>query len=289
MKIALVTDEVSADPETAIELGVKWGIHNFEIRGFGKDRVPEFSDFQKVRLMELLEGFDARVVAISPGLFKCPYPRGSRERFPLRTFDYNLHQQWRGAQEVLRYHLEELLPRSIEYAHELGAEIIVSFGFDRGDAPAGEAPEAVLVALRDAAEQVSAAGLRLAIEVEAGFWADTGARTAAIVEAVDHPALRVNWDPGNAFEAGDIPYPDGYRAVREYVQHVHFKDVRRKADGTFEYVVHGDIDWAGQIEALIRDGYDGYVSVETHMEPKVRSARAVTERLRDLIDVATER
>jgi hypothetical protein len=98
MKISLVTDEISADPETAIELGVDWGVHDFELRGFGADRVPNFSAFEKQRIRELLEEFEARIVAISPGLFKIPYPGAKRERFPLRAFDAALYERWQAAQ-----------------------------------------------------------------------------------------------------------------------------------------------------------------------------------------------
>jgi hypothetical protein len=40
MKICLLTDEISADPETAVELGVQWGVKDFELRGYFLDRVP---------------------------------------------------------------------------------------------------------------------------------------------------------------------------------------------------------------------------------------------------------
>lgn len=43
MKVCIVTDEVSADPETAIELGVEWGVSDFELRGVGTSRVPYLS------------------------------------------------------------------------------------------------------------------------------------------------------------------------------------------------------------------------------------------------------
>jgi sugar phosphate isomerase/epimerase len=131
------------------------------------------------------------------------------------------------------------------------------------------------------------AGLQLAIEVEEGFWADTGRRTAELVQAVDHPALGVNWDPGNAYVAGDDPYPAGYEAVRPFVAHVHFKDVRRTVDGDYRYVVDGDIDWAGQVAALHRDGYAGYISIESHMQPKVSSARALLNRLQRSIEATS--
>ncbi len=133
------------------------------------------------------------------------------------------------------------------------------------------------------AKKVSEAGLKMVIEVEAGYWADTGVRTAEMVRTIDNAALAINWDPGNAFEAGEIPFPDGYDAVRKYVQHVHFKDLEFNASGDGNYVIDGQIDWQGQIEALANDGYKGHISVEPHMQPKVQSAKAMTDRLRNLI------
>lgn len=283
MKISIVTDEISADPETAIELGVEWGVKDFELRGFGTNRVPLLNPFQKSRIRELLDEFNVNIVAISPGLFKCPFPIGQRERFPLRIFDQALYQQWRQPRDVVKYHQEELLPLSIEYAEEIGAARIVAFSFERSVTSGSIVPDEILIALRQAAEQTGAAGLELVIEVEANFWVDTGKNAAEIMQAVDHPAIGVNWDPGNAIVAGDKPYPDGYGAVRDFVKHVHFKDVAFGADGGYSYALEGDIDWAGQISALTADGYTGYISVETHMEPKVRCARAMTERLKRLL------
>ena len=51
-----------------------------------------------------------------------------------------------------------------------------------------------------------------------------GVNTAAILEAVDSPALRALWDPGNDFVSGGTPYPTGYEAVRPHILHVHVKD-----------------------------------------------------------------
>ncbi|MFV2043971.1 MAG: sugar phosphate isomerase/epimerase family protein [Anaerolineales bacterium] len=284
MRISIVTDEISADPETAIELGVEWGVRDFELRGFGQKRVPMLSEFEKDRIGELLEEFQAQIVAISPGLFKFPYPTGSRERFPLRTFDYDLYQNWRSARDLIKYHMEELLPKSIEFAKQVGAELIVIFSFHRGVEAEGKAPDELVETLRRAASEADKAGISLVIEPEDEFWADTGARTSELVEAIDHPALAVNWDPGNAIVAGDTPYPDGYSALRQHVRHVHFKDVKLDARGAYTYVLEGDIDWAGQIRALADDGYSGHISVETHMGPKISSAREMTRRLKQLIE-----
>jgi sugar phosphate isomerase/epimerase len=82
-----------------------------------------------------------------------------------------------------------------------------------------------------------------------------------------------------------MPFPKGYQAIREYVQHVHFKDVVRRPDGTCDYACEGDIDWTGQIRALVEDGYQGFVSVEPHLRPKIAAARALTARLKQLVQM----
>lgn len=288
MKISMITDEISADPETAIELGTEMGVHDFELRGYFTDRAPRFSAYQKQRLRDALDEYQAHIIAIGPGLFKFAYPPPSAPRLPLGWMDRAGYENWAEAQRLADYHLNELLPAVLNYANELDAGLVVIFGFDRAGAPPGPPPDEVLNCLRLAAERASAAGLRLVIENEDGFWADSGARTAQMVQAVHHPALGINWDPGNAFFAGDAPYPMGYQSVRGLVHHVHFKDAMRDSDGTLHYVANGQVDWTGQIRALLTDSYKGFISIETHIRPKVASARSALERLRSLIAVARE-
>jgi sugar phosphate isomerase/epimerase len=285
MKISLVTDEVSADLETAIELGLEWGVDAFELRGIGSQRVPHISDYQKQRVLELRETYGIHIAAISPGLFKIPYPPKKRQQFSLQVIDSHYYDQWQAARRLLDYHMHDLLPASIEYAKQVGARQIIAFSFERGSQPPGLPPDEILETLQMAARQVAQAGLQLAIEVENGFWADTGERTAAILRAVGEAGLGVNWDPGNAFEAGDVPFPDGYQAIRQYVQHVHFKDAVRRPDGRVDYAIQGDIDWAGQMRALHEEGYQGFISVEPHLRPKIAAARALTARLKQLVQM----
>ncbi len=286
MRISLLTDELSADPETAVELGTEWGIRDFEIRGFYADRVPLLSSYQKRRLHDVLADYQANVVGISPGLFKMPLPPREAARSSLAWMDRASYADWESAQQQVEYHLNELLPASLDFANEFGAKLVVIFSFGRGGAEPGEAPDQVLDILLRAAERANAAGLQLALENEDGFWGDTGERSAKILRTINHPALGLNWDPGNAFFAGDTPFPTGYEFVRGLIRHVHFKDASRDASGVPYYTVRGEIDWAGQICALARDSYDGCISIETHERPKVAKARASLEYLRELLAAA---
>jgi sugar phosphate isomerase/epimerase len=287
VKLAIVTDEVSADPETAIELGVEWGVRDFEVRGVFTSRAPVLSPYEKDYLRDALDAYGGRAVALSPGLFKIPYAPHKRDRPSMAWMDHAMYESWIATDQTVRHHVDELLPASLEYAAELGVGTILIFSFDRGGLPPGSPPTEVLEILALAAERARAMGIQLAVENEAGFWADTGERTGELVRAVGHPALGVNWDPGNAYCAGDEPFPAGYQAVRDLVRHVHFKDARRNADGTVDFVAAGEIDWEGQVQALAASGYDGYISVETHLRPKVGAARDLLERLQGLVMAAT--
>jgi sugar phosphate isomerase/epimerase len=107
-----------------------------------------------------------------------------------------------------------------------------------------------------------------------------------MVRTINHPALAINWDPGNAFFAGEDPFPAGYQEARGLVKNVHFKDAFRNADGCLVYTEIGQIDWAGQIRALSDDGYTGFVAIETHLRPKVAAAQIALDRLQKLIAAA---
>jgi sugar phosphate isomerase/epimerase len=284
MNIALVTDELSDDAQTAIELATDWGIRDFELRGFLGRRVPDFSPYQQERLEEALARHGGRIVSISPGLFKIPFPCGPRERLPVQVIDETFWQARKTAESQVRAHIDELLPAAIAYARRMGVPRVSVFSFHRGGRPAGPPPPELVSVLRRAAEAADAAGLELAIEPEADFWADTGARTAELVRLVGHPALGVNWDPCNSLLAGDIPFPRGYEALRSMVRHVHFKDIIYRKDG-WDFATEGVLPWASQIAALKADGYQGFISLEPHMEPKVAACTRSLAYLRRLLEV----
>ena len=282
-----MTDEVSADLETMLEVTSGWGLDGVELRGIGEDRYPAVSDLSRLRVPSLVRDWNMQVAAISPGLFKIPTPLlPAPETQILRWEDASVSARHRAAEAVVVAHLEQLLPMSVRAALELGAQTIVCFSFDRGPGdPAGPAPDLVIEVLRQAAVQAGAAGLTLALEVEHVCWGDISTRALNIVERVGHPALGINWDPANAYRAGeDRPFPEGYDRVRDLVRHVHYKQASTLPDGTRGFTPQGQIDWQGQVDALVRDGYDGWITVEPHVKPKVEGARAAVQQLRRYLE-----
>lgn len=288
MIISIVTDELSGDPETAFELGLEWGIRHFELRGVYGERVPRLSAHARHRLVRAVREFGVEITALSPGLFKFPFPDKEPARSNLGWMDAGFFGAWHERRAMLSDHLERLLPETLELAAEVGAGTLISFSFSRGGAAGGQAPQGVVEGLAAAAERAGAAGVDFLIETEEGHWADTGARSAALLERIGNPAAGINWDPANALIDGDVPYPDGYASVRPHVRNIHFKDARRFADGSWTLLADGDVDWQGQVRALVSDGYRGPIAIEPHLSPAVASTRNALEKLRRLIREAED-
>jgi sugar phosphate isomerase/epimerase len=282
---AIVADELSSDPLTAFELGMEWGVRHFELRGVHSGRVPSLEPHTIHRVRRAVRDFGVAITVISPGLFKFAHPDDVPMGTNIEWMERGFYESWANGRRLLDDHLDTLLPASIDFADQVGASMIVGFGFSRGGRPAGAPPQAVVDTLGKAAERARAAGKTLLLETEEGFWADTAARSAALVRAVG-AGLGINWDPANVLREGDASPVDDYRQIAPFVRNLHFKDARR-SDGAGVFVADGEVDWATQMELLVRDGYDGCIAVEPHLSPSVASVRHGLKRLRSLVAAAT--
>ena len=92
-----------------------------------------------------------------------------------------------------------------------------------------------------------------------------------IANLVDHPLLRINYDTGNAYLAGEDIY-EALDRIGEQLVHMHAKDIsvehseaeRGKVSGTPVGCACGDgvVDWAKVITILRKYDFDGVLSVE---------------------------
>lgn len=281
MKISVVSDEVSADPETAFEIIRSWGVDHVELRSIGEERFPRVSDYWKLRIPQLLDEFGLKVAAISPGSFQTPFPASALPVNFSRKGDIQAVQTMLDRRAALERDLHSVLPQSFEAAKRLGTDTVITFAFSRMDhLPSAPASDEMVGVMREAAEMAGAAGMKLLIEVS-----EPSSRPADLVRRADHPALGINWDPVAAFLGGeDRPYPEGFALLRPYIRHVHFKDGRKNPEtGEREMLLDGVIDWRGGLRDLAADGFDGFISVETHFRPKVAGTKACLDRLRSLV------
>ena len=259
-KLAVLTDEISQDIGRALEVAAReFGLGWVELRAMHNKNIMRWDAREVGEVRRRLRRYGLRVSQIASPLFKVDWPGAPRSRFsPIGDqfgADFTYEQQ------------DEVLERAIDLARAFETRYVRCFDFWRLD---DQAPYRRDIAerQRQAAERAGRGGVTLALEYESSCNTATGAEAARLLDAVRHPALMLNWDPGNAANAGETPYPDGYaRLPKRRIVHVHVKDVARRRDGSgFEWTRMGDglIDYVGQFRALLRDGYRGPVSLETH-------------------------
>jgi sugar phosphate isomerase/epimerase len=91
------------------------------------------------------------------------------------------------------------------------------------------------------------------------------------------------WDPCNEVFAngGKNPFPQGYDWIKDSMIHMHIKDAK-KNEGSGEVectpIGEGVIDYEGHFKQLKEDGYEGYLSLETHWRPKKELSEDLLDR-----------
>ena len=263
-KLGVITDEITKDLRRAVEVAQELNLDCVELRNIGDKNVKDLTDADIRMVRDLVEAAGMEVVCIASPFFKCHL----------------------ASEQEVREHLR-FLPRLIEIAKALDTDLIRVFAFWTVGS-LDEHWDAIVERLREAAGIAESEGAVLALENEHATYLGKGCEVRRAMEEVGSGSLRVTWDPGNAFCAGEVPYPDGYRAARDYMVHVHVKDAMRDpAAGRHRFVKigAGEIDYEGQLRALLEDRYEGCVSLETHYKLPGDGEKSTRETLQGLREV----
>lgn len=258
MKLSVITDEISMDFEHALDVMLEYGVTGAELRSLWDANIVDLSDDQVERAKKALDDRGLAVSCIASPLFKCDLGQtaGSAAGRTHQAQDRGLSQQM------------AVLERCIHLTHVFDTPFIRIFAFwKRGDLT-DSIEKDIIRMFEEPSARAEKAGVILGLENEHSCYLGTGAEIARVIKAVNSPGLKAVWDPGNAFCAGEVPYPDGYEAVKDFIVHVHIKDaVWEEGKPKFVCIGDGKLDYDGQLRALIADGYDGYLSLETHYRP----------------------
>lgn len=254
---AAITDEFAVDLDKAVEAMAEIGMTGAELRVvFGKN-ILDLTDQEVERARQIAASRGLQVISLSSPLLKCVLPDAP----PIdQRFQHDVFASQHTFDDQPR-----LTKRAFEIAHKTGARIIRVFSYWRTTEPE-KCFDRIVEALARLAEQAAKEDLIIGLENEHACNISTGADTARVLAAVSHPNLKVVWDPANAYVAGEIPFPDGFKKVPvDRIVHVHAKDCfledHKPLWGPLGACA---LDWKGQIAALLAGGYRGYVSLETH-------------------------
>ena len=254
---AAITDEFSQDVEVAARSMSELGMTGAELRMLSGKNVIDLSDGEISRVKNILSDRGLKIISIASPLLKCVLPDAP----PVDT---------RFQQDVFasKHQFEDqprLMARAVEIAKLTGARIIRVFSYWRTVEPE-KCFDRVIAGLRELADVAAKHNLVIGLENEHACNIATAAETARVLAALEHPNLKVVWDPANAYVSGENPYPQGYKLLPvDRIVHVHAKDCHvTNHKPEWGALGEGGIDWKGQIASLMRDGYKGYISLETH-------------------------
>lgn len=258
-KLGVIGDEVSQDFATVVNFVKEFNLHSIEIRSVW-DKLPhQLTDADINQMKSLIDGTGIQIIGIASPFFKCDMDNAAERKEHL-----------------------DILKGCIRTAKAFDTHLIRTFVFwDTGET---EARWDEIIAAYDEPRRIAdGEGVILGMENESTTSLSTAKLTARFIEEIDSPNVRAIWDPANEAHAkdGETPYPDAYNRLKPTMLHAHLKDAGANPDtGEMESVPVGEgiIDWQGQLQAFVNDGYEGHLCLETHWRPSLKIDDAILNR-----------
>jgi sugar phosphate isomerase/epimerase len=257
LRIAAITDEFTAELPVALDAMQKIGMTGAELRVISGKNIMDLSQDELKAVRDEIGNRGMEVISIASPILKCVLP-GAPEvdtRFQQDVFasKHTFDDQPR------------LADHAFEIAKMMNAKIIRVFSYWRSVEP-DKCFDGVVKAVTELAEKAAKEGLVIGLENEHACNVGTAVESARVLNAVNHPSLKLVWDPANAMVGGETPFPGGYKALpSDRIAHVHVKDCHMEGHKPiWGPVGTRAVDWKGQIAALLADGYTGWLSLETH-------------------------
>ena len=256
-RIAAITDEFSPDLEVALDAMEKIGMTGAELRVLWGKNIMDLTQDELSRARDILRGRNMEVMSIASPVLKCVLPNAP-------DVDTRFQQDIFASKHTFQDQ-PRLTDHAFEVAKFFGAKIIRVFSYWRTVDP-DKCFDQIARAANDLADNAAKEDLIIGLENEHACNIGTAAESAKLLNAVVHPNLKLVWDPANAFVGGENPFPYGYGLLpKDRIAHVHAKDCHMEGHKPiWGPVGTRHVDWKGQIAALTADGYDGWLSLETH-------------------------
>jgi len=255
-KLGVITDQVSMDFEESLRFIKDLGLEYVEIHALWNKNIEELSDEEVAEAKRLVKKYGMKVSLISSTLFlQCHLDDSDKgfesidDYFITISGDYNTHLK--------------ALQRCLELCDIFGTDKLRTFGFIKEKEYDDDVVvEKIVEKLKAPVEKVERAGVMLLLENCPHTYLQFGALTKRVIEVLDSSSFRALWDPANALRSGGKPYPEDYSEIKEYIAHMHAKDVSSGEAPRMVPLGEGIIDYGGILKSLADERYNGVISLE---------------------------
>ena len=225
--------------ETIIAKASEFGYDGIEWRGGVQGHIqPTMSPAQKADLQKKL--LDTGLIAVAVTAYT--------------SFVSSLAEERQSNLDELRRYVDLAAELDAPYARTFLGELPEGINLD------SSMYEKISDCLNAAADYASSVGVKIAVEPHDDFVRSS--TIVPILAQVQHPALRVIWDIGNAFAAGEN-IKEGFELLKNRLAYVQVKDGKGRGD---EWQLcplgQGDVPLAQAFGLLLAHGYEGALSVE---------------------------
>ena len=268
LKIGVITDGISQDFEYALDVMAESGLEYVEIQSLWNKEVEDLAPNEVRKVTDLIGERDMKVSCISPLLFsKIPLLTKPDETSHLNSYTQHI----------------ETLKRCINLAKALGTNLVRIFSFKSelvlfGSKVIGvkDVWKTFLKKLEEPVKIAEKESIVLVIETAIFDNISTAALAKKLIEEIGSENLRVLWDPCNTLYSNEVPYPNGYDLIKNYIVHIHFKDgMVDRPMATFNCcpLDKGQMKpyYPGIVRALRKDRYQGVISLESVYVPENRT------------------
>jgi sugar phosphate isomerase/epimerase len=269
LKIGIFPDEISQDFERALFVTAKeFDLKYIELRTLWNKNLIDLSETDLKRAKRMIEKQGLSVSCIASPFLKCRLKKSNVKEnifYGKKSYYIDLKK----SQSSIDEHLD-ILKHSIELANMFSTRLVRCFSFWKEEEFNEEILKTIVDQFEKPLEIAKREGIILALENEPTCYIGTGAQARSLLNIIQSPNLKLTWDPGNAFTSGEIPYPDGYEKIKDEIVHVHIKDyTRNRKTGKMEVkpVGAGEIDLTGQFQDLLKNDFNGVISLETAYVP----------------------
>ncbi len=265
MKLGVITDGISRDLKHALKVMNETGIEYAELQFIWDKEIGDQTADEIQKIKDLVTQYNVKVPCIT---------RHNFVGLPVMTTEIE--------DEAYQKHFDGL-KRCIKIAKELGSNMVrimscrkemIIFGYNGAEkwvASTG-AWEKLLKLMEPPVKLAEDEGITLAVETGNNAMVTSGWLGRKLIDDLGTKRLKIIWDIPNTLYCTDVPYPDAYEEIKEYIGHIHIKDCKANISrATVQFCPLGQGDMAPYLEdiaaALKRDGYQGVVSLESVYRP----------------------
>ena len=266
MKLGVITDGISRDLEHALTVMAEYDLKYPELQFVWDREVGDHDAEQVARIKAIVDQHGMEVSCISRHNF------GGLPVLQTEVGD-----------EVFEAHVAGLR-RCIELAKTLGTNLIrvmsckkemILFGYNGAEEwiVSSGAWEQLIRLMAVPVQIAEEEGVTLVVETGNNAMITSGFLGRKLIDELGSNHLKLLWDIPNTMYCSDVPFPDAYEEIRDYIGHIHIKDAKAniaRATVGFYPLGEGDVGPYMQdiADALKQDGYAGAISYESVYRPE---------------------